>query len=214
MKTFVKFCGLRTPEEVREVPDGGAAGFVIQVDGSPRSLTTEAATELIAHVPTEAEAWAVVVDPDSELIHELFDEVGVDRIQVYGPVPAGLEFLEVHHLVPSMAIPAKSTGADPPVPAAEDYPRVHLDAAGQPLPGGSGVRPDWEACARIIDAHPGRKFVLAGGLTPENVADALATVRPWGVDVSSGVESAPGVKDLARMRAFKAAVEAFESGHA
>jgi phosphoribosylanthranilate isomerase len=215
MKTFVKFCGLRDAESVREVPAGGAAGFVVEVPTSPRNLSLDAATALIDDVPTEAEAWAVVVDPTPELIHRLFDEVGVDRVQVYGAVPAGLEFLEVHHLVPSMAIGAPGSGAPvPPVPAAEDYPRVHLDAAGQPVPGGSGTRPDWEVCAQIVDSHPGRKFVLAGGLTAENVADALETVRPWGVDVSSGIESSRGVKDVAKMRAFVAAVEAFESTHA
>jgi phosphoribosylanthranilate isomerase len=155
------------------------------------------------------------VDPSSELIHRLFDEVGVDRIQVYGPVPKGLEFLEVHHLVPSIAVgPPGGSVPEPTVPPAEDYPRIHLDAAGQPLPGGSGVRPDWEVCARIVDAHPGRKFVLAGGLTAENAADALATVRPWGLDVSSGIESAPGVKDLEKMRAFVRAVTEYESAHA
>ena len=215
MKTFVKFCGLRDPEAVKAVPSGGAAGFVIEVPASPRNLSLEAATDLVAHVPSEAEAWAVVVDPPSDLVHRLFDEVGVDRVQLYGAVPAGLEFLEVHHLVPSMPIAPSATGPElPRVPAAEDYPRVHLDAAGQPLPGGSGTRPDWDLCARIVDAHPGRKFVLAGGLSPENVADALGMVRPWGVDVSSGIESAPGVKDLEKMRRFVAAVEAFESGHA
>ena len=215
MKTFVKFCGLRDAESVREVPAGGAAGFVVEVPTSPRNLSLDAATALIDDVPTEAEAWAVVVDPTPELIHRLFDEVGVDRVQVYGAVPAGLEFLEVHHLVPSMPIGALGSGAPvPPVPAAEDYPRVHLDAAGQPVPGGSGTRPDWEVCAQIVDSHPGRKFVLAGGLTAENVADALETVRPWGVDVSSGIESSRGVKDVAKMRAFVAAVEAFESTHA
>ncbi len=215
MKTFVKFCGLRDEASVQEVPAGGAAGFVIDVPNSPRNLTADQATALIDHVPAEAEAWAVVVDPSAELIHRLFDEVGIDRVQVYGKVPEGLEFLEVHHLVPSIPVGAPGSGlAEPTVPAAEDYPRVHLDAAGQPLPGGSGTRPDWEVCARIVDSHPGRKFVLAGGLTAENVADALATVRPWGVDVSSGIESARGVKDVARMRAFAAAVEAYESSHA
>jgi phosphoribosylanthranilate isomerase len=134
---------------------------------------------------------------------------------VYGEIPSGLEFLEVHHLVPSVPVAVAAAGApDPTVPPAEDYPRIHLDSAGQPLPGGSGVRPDWEVCARIVDSHPGRKFVLAGGLSAENVADALATVRPWGVDVSSGIESSPGVKDVEKMRAFVRAVEEFEHGHA
>jgi len=215
MRTFVKFCGLKDREAAREVPAGGAGGFVIGVPASPRNVSPERAAALISDVTTEAEVWAVVVDPSAELIHRLFDEVGVDRVQVYGQIPNGLEFLEVHHLVPSMPIPPTPTGGeDPKVPPAEHYPRVHLDAAGQALPGGSGVRPSWETCARIVDANPGRKFVLAGGLAPDNVADALASVRPWGVDVSSGVESAPGVKDVARMRAFVQAVEAFESGHA
>lgn len=215
MKTFVKFCGLREPAHVAEVPAGGAAGFVVEVPQSPRNLSVDQASALLDHVPTEAEAWAVVVRPTAELIHRLFDEVGVDRIQVYGEIPAGLEYLEIHHLVPSMPIPLPGAGGpEPKVPAAEDYPRVHLDAAGQPLPGGSGAKPNWEVCARIVDAHPGRKFVLAGGLTPENVGDALATVRPWGVDVSSGIESAPGGKDVEKMRAFVRAVEVFEHGHA
>jgi len=214
VRTFVKFCGLKDEAAVGEVPAGGAAGFVVEVPDSPRTIPLDRAAALIDHVPTEAEAWAVVVNPAAELIHRLFEEVGVDRIQVYGPVPPGLEFLEVHHLVPSIAVGPPGSGIpEPTVPPAEDYPRIHLDAAGQPAPGGSGVRPDWEVCAKIVDAHPGRKFVLAGGLTPENAADALATVRPWGLDVSSGIESAPGVKDLDRMRKFLAAVTEYESTH-
>lgn len=215
MRTFVKFCGLSRPEEVQEVPAGGAAGFVVEVPESPRNIPLELASKLIETLPAEAEAWAVVVRPTAELIHRLFDEVGIDRVQVYGEVPAGLEFLEVHHIVPSVPVPAEPTGgADPTIPPAEDFSRVHLDAAGQPLPGGSGVRPSWEVCARLVDSQPGRKLILAGGLTPENVADALATVRPWGVDVSSGIESAPGVKDLGKQRAFLRAVEEFDHGHA
>jgi phosphoribosylanthranilate isomerase len=214
MRTFVKFCGLKNLEAVKEVPSGGAAGFVIEVPASPRNLSLAEAGRLMEAVPPEAEAWAVVVQPSAELIHRLFDELGVDRVQVYGPVPPDLEFLEIHHLVPSVPVPPGPGAPEPTVPPAEDYPRIHLDAAGQPLPGGSGTRPDWETCARIIDRHPGRKFVLAGGLAPDNVADALATVRPWGVDVSSGIESSPGVKDLAKMRAFVAAVEEYESKNA
>jgi len=214
MRTFVKFCGLRDPEAVAEVPAGGAAGFVLGVTASPRNVTPETATQLIERLPSEAEAWAVVVDPSAETIRRLFDEVGVDRIQVYGKVPDGLEYLERHHLVPSVpvGVPGAST-APVAIPPAEEYPRVHLDAAGQPLPGGSGVRPDWEVCAKLVDSNPGRKLVLAGGLTPENVGDALGTVRPWGLDVSSGIERSPGVKDIARMRAFVAAVEAYEKAH-
>jgi phosphoribosylanthranilate isomerase len=215
VRTFVKLCGLTDAATLAEVPGGGAAGFVIDVPASPRNLSPEAAARLVEKVPSESEAWAVVVDPSATLIHQLFDEVGVDRVQVYGPVPPGLEFLENHHVVPSIAIAPTASGEElPPIPPAEEHPRLHLDASGQPLPGGSGVRPSWEVCARLVDLHPGRKFVLAGGLSPENVGQALATVRPWGVDVSTGIESAPGRKDPERMRAFVRAVERFESeGH-
>ncbi|HXQ48279.1 MAG TPA: phosphoribosylanthranilate isomerase [Thermoplasmata archaeon] len=212
MRTFVKFCGLTQPDTIPEVPAGGAAGFVIGVPSSPRNLSVERASELVALIPSEAEAWAVVVNPSAELLRQLFDEVGVDRIQVYGEIPAGLDFLELHHLVPSVPVDPTGTGTpDPTVPPAETYPRIHMDASGGPLPGGSGTRPDWEVCARLVDANPGRKFILAGGLTPENVGDALATVRPWGIDVSAGIERAPGEKDIAKMRAFVAAVLLSES---
>lgn len=215
MRTFVKFCGLTEPATLSEVPEGGAAGFVIDVVGSPRSVSVERATELVGQVPPEAEAWAVVVAPSAELVRRLFDEVGIDRVQVYGPVPEGLDYLTMHHLVPSLAVGVPGAGGpDPGVPPAESFPRIHLDAAGQPLPGGSGARPDWEVCARIVDANPGRKFVLGGGLTAENVAEALATVRPWGLDVSSGIEKSPGVKDVEKMRAFRSAVAGYESAHA
>ncbi len=211
MSTFVKFCGLRTADDVALVPPGGAGGFVINVAGSPRTLSPAEAATLIEKLPSEAEAWAVVVAPSVELIHQLFDEVGVDRIQVYGAIPDGLEYLERHHLVPSIPVGAPGAGGAPiTLPPPEEYPRIHLDSAGQPLPGGSGVRPDWEVCAGLVDRHPGRKLVLAGGLTPENVREALGTVRPWGVDVSSGIERAPGVKDPEKMRAFAAAIEAFD----
>lgn len=215
MRTFVKFCGLTDEVAVAEVPAGGAAGFVIDVPDSPRNIGIEAAARLIERLPSEAEAWAVAVRPSAELIRRLFDEVGVDRIQVYGGVPDGLDYLERHHIVPSIPIPPSgAAGEAPSIPPAEEFPRLHLDAAGQPLPGGSGVRPDWETCARIIDLQPGRKFVLAGGLSAENVAEALATVRPWGVDVSSGIEKAPGQKDVEKMRAFVREVVRFEEGHA
>jgi phosphoribosylanthranilate isomerase len=212
VKTFVKFCGLTAPEAVALVPAGGAAGFVIGVDGSPRAVSIARASELVESVPREAEAWGVVVDPSADVVHRLFDEVGVDRIQVYGTIPEGLDFLELHHLVPSVPIPPGGGGAPKPkVPPAESFPRVHLDSGGGALPGGSGTRADWDVCAELVESNPGRKFVLAGGLTPENVGEALARVRPWGVDVASGVESAPGVKDLDRMRRFVEAVAAAEA---
>jgi len=215
MHTFVKVCGITEAAVLAEIPEGGAAGFVVEVPGCVRSLSVEAVAPLVEALPPGAEAWAVVADPSAELVHRLFGEAGVDRIQVYGKVPPDLEFLEVHHLVPSLPLPPRGVpGPDPSVPPAEDYSRLHLDAAGTPLPGGSAVLADWEVAHRLVETQPGRKLTLAGGLTPENVGAALAEVGPWGVDVCAGVESARGVKDLAKVRAFLKAVETFEAGGA
>ena len=212
MRTFVKLSGLMDLESVRLVPDGGAAGFLVGVPGASRNLEPDRAAALVAEVPSGAEVWAVTRSPTPELIHRLFDEVGVDRVQVYGTLPTGLEFLELHHLVPSLEIPRHgTTGPEPKVPPAEDFARLHLDASGDPPADGSEHRPDWEMCARLVDSQPGRKLTLAGGIGPDTVADALAAVRPWGLDVTLGVERVPGHTDPAKVAALIAAVEKFES---
>lgn len=211
MKTFVKITGLTDPAVVALVPDGGAAGFVIDVPGAPGSITAEKAAELVDAVPREAEAWGVVVAPSADTVHRLFDDVGLDRIQVYGTIPPDLEFLEIHHLVPSLPIAAPGAGGTlPPVPPAEDYARLHLDAPGEPWTHGSRELIDWALARELVDAQPGRKVAIAGGLTPANVAEAIRTVGPWGVDVSQGVERAPGAIDADQVRAFLAAIEALE----
>ncbi|HEY6239150.1 MAG TPA: hypothetical protein VIZ68_08205 [Thermoplasmata archaeon] len=210
MRTFVKFSGLKDARAVAEVPEGGAAGFLVGVPSSPRNVERDVVGRLLDALPKDAEAWAIAVEPSVELVRELLD-TGVDRIQVYGAMPGGLEFLEIHSLVPSLAIPRPGSGGpEPTVPPPEDYARLHLDAAGDPVADASAVRPDWEICRRLVDGNPGRKLMLAGALTPETVAEALEAVRPWGVDVSAGIESAPGSVDATRMRAFLASVKAYE----
>lgn len=212
MKTFVKFSGLIDAATVELVPAGGAAGFVVEAPDSPCNLSVEAAARLAELLPSEAEVWAVSRDPSPDLIHRLFDEVGVDRIQVFGRVPAGLEFLETHHIVPNVPIPSEPGAAGlPKVPPPEEHPILHLDAPGDPLPLGSPQRANWEVCRLLVDAHPGRKMVLSGGLDAGNIGEALLTVRPWGVDVSAGVEGSPGQKDPTKIAAFVAAVLASES---
>ena len=214
MRTFVKLSALSRKEWLELVPKGGAAGLVVEAPGVPGNVSLESAARLDEAVPTEAEVWAVTRAPTAELVHRLFDEVGVDRIQVHGDVPAGLEFLETHHIVPTIPIAPSEGPAIPKIPPPEAHPILELDAPGDPLTAGSSVRPDWEVCRALVDAHPGRKFVLSGGLDPADVEEALRTVRPWGIGVSAGIESAPGVKDPRRIAELLAAVERAESaGH-
>ncbi|MFI5415633.1 MAG: hypothetical protein ACHQ16_08340, partial [Candidatus Lutacidiplasmatales archaeon] len=140
MKTFVKLCGLTSAEAVALVPEGGAAGFLVGVPGSPRNLLPEAIPALIDALPKDTEAWGVVHHPSSALVHQMFDDVGVDRLQVYGAVPGDLEFLEIHHMVPSLALPRPGSGGSAPaVPPAEDYARLHLDAIDTPVADGSPI---------------------------------------------------------------------------
>ncbi|MFZ0699257.1 MAG: phosphoribosylanthranilate isomerase [Thermoplasmata archaeon] len=215
MRTFVKFCGLSDAATIELVPAGGAAGFVIDVPGSPRTVPLERAARLAEVVPSDREIWAVTVDPPVELIHRIFEEMGTDRVQVHGRIPEGLDTVVRRHIVPSLAIPRPGSGDPvPELPGTDLASLVHLDAAGGALPGGGGVLPDWEICARIITSAPGRKIVLGGGLDPANVESALTSVAPWGVDVSSGIESAPGIKDPKRMAAFLDAVRHWEATHA
>jgi len=213
VKTFVKFSGVTDAASLPLAPEGGAVGFLVGVPGAARNLEPARAAELVGAAPPGAEVWAVTRSPTAELVHQLFDEVGVDRVQVYGTIPEGLEFLEIHHLVPSLEIPPHgTTGPEPKVPPEDDYSRLHLDAAGDAVSDGSATRPDWEMAARLVDAQPGRKLTLAGGLTSATVAEALAAVRPWGLDVGVGVEAAPGRLDPEKVKEFLAAVERAESG--
>ncbi len=215
MRTFVKFCGLSDPATIELVPDGGAAGFVIGVPASPRNLPLERAAKLAEAVPSDREIWAVTVDPTPELIQRIFDEMGTDRVQVHGAIPTGLDPVVRRHLVLSIPVPRTGSGGPvPQLPGSDVSSIVHLDAAGGVLPGGGGVPADWEVCAQITASAPGRKIVLGGGLAPETVEAALTQVAPWGVDVSSGIESAPGVKDPKRMHAFLDAVRRWEATHA
>lgn len=216
MTTFVKFCGITEERAIELAPKDGAIGLVIGVAASPRNLSFERAAELAEKVPPHAEVWAVTVDPSAETISRIFNEVGVDWIQVHGAIPTELEWVERHRLVPSVPIAGGGDEVEAPtLPVDDQFRRIHLDSAGGPLPGGTGMLPSWPACARVVEASPGRKVILGGGLRPENVAEALTAVHPWGVDVSSGIEEAPGTKSREKMQKFLDAVAQWdEKNHA
>jgi len=212
MRTFVRFGGLTSVEAAGLVPEGGAGGFVVGVPSSPRNLEESAVGELIDALPNNAEAWAQVKDPTVEAIRRLFDDVGVDRIEVHGVVPDGLEFLEIHHLVPALPIPLPGLeGPLPTVPPPEDAPMLVLETAAPGLVDGHATRSNWEICQRLVDEQPGRKLVVSGGVTRENLAELLPTVRPWGVGLASVLEKSPGTFDPDRVRQFLEVLAAAES---
>jgi phosphoribosylanthranilate isomerase len=210
MSTSVKICGLSTPEAVNAALIGGAGlvGFVF-FDKSPRKVTPEVAARLAAPVRSQAKVVAVTVDPDDGALDEIMATLNPDLIQLHGKEsPARTAAIKAR--TGAGVIKAVSVAEPDELDAAARYEGAadHLmfDAktpAGSPLPGGMGTRFDW-------DMLRGRRFArawfLAGGLDPWNVIDAIRRSGAPLVDVSSGVERGPGLKDPALISAFLDAV--------
>jgi phosphoribosylanthranilate isomerase len=203
MPVLTKICGLSTAATVDAAVGGGAAwlGFVF-FPKSPRDLPPDQAASLIARAPQGVGKAAVLVDPDDDLIARVI-AAGVTALQLHGDEsPERLESLRRHGLELWKAVPVRT--------------RSDLDAAGAfrgvadrilydaktpkgTLPGGMGLRFDWQLLDGFVHPLP---WALSGGLDADNVAEAAGTTRAPLVDVSSGVESAPGVKDVDKIAAF------------
>ena len=145
----------------------------------------------------------VFVNASMEEIHARMDTCGLNLAQLHGDETAEfMESLQEKSFKAFRGIPADVNGF-----VKDDAPAFLVDASVKGLYGGSGVTADWDGAAELARMYP---LLLAGGLTPENVADAVRRVKPWGVDVASGVESAPGKKDPSKMNAFVQAVRDVE----
>lgn len=206
---IVKVCGVRTAEVAEAAVDAGAdlIGLVF-VESSPRHVDGVAADAVREAVAGRADLVGVLVEPSAALCDALADRHRLAAVQVHGEVDP---MLTAHVSVPVIRALNVSSAAqaytDPWWPSA----LALLDAAPAEegaLPGGTGRRLPLAWAAEVARHRP---VVLAGGLGPESVADAIAAVRPRGVDASSGLESAPGVKDPALVRAYvRTARAAFE----
>jgi phosphoribosylanthranilate isomerase len=197
----VKICGITSVDDARVAVEAGAdaVGFVLWPK-SPRSLSLAAARDIAATLPPFVHRVGVFVDATVEEMRMAADTIGLDVLQLHGD-----EDLETLGLLPRRALKAVRVG---PGFQAEDALRHQGRAAGLLLdtriegapPGGTGRSFDWSLARDVRERAT--YLVLAGGLTPENVAEAVAAVKPDAVDVSSGVESAPGRKDPQKVRAF------------
>ncbi|ROS47984.1 phosphoribosylanthranilate isomerase [Frigoribacterium sp. PhB24] len=207
MRTWVKICGLSTPETVDAAVEAGvdAVGFVF-APGSPRTIDPATARELTARVPAGVETVGVFRGQDVETVLELARASSVSTVQLHGDETpgdvaraheAGLRVIRAVGAAAYAAEPEEARGA-----FREDA--LLLDAVAP----GAGATFD---SAPLLAAPPARDWLLAGGLTPANVAGLLAGLRPQGavgVDVSSGVESSRGVKSVELIRAFVVAARA------
>ena len=192
--TWVKVCGVRTADDVETAADAGADALGLNlIPGTPRYVEVDRAARLasLSRLP----AVILTLDAHPRELVELLDRVGAAGVQPYGEhapeaarvaAMAGAFVLRPHRVRGPVDL-----GTVPPGCTAL------LDGYSPNDLGGTGhrVAPEWLP-------PPGSRYVLAGGLNPSNVADAVARHRPWGVDASSGLESAPGVKDPARIRSF------------
>ncbi len=206
MRTRVKICGMRRAEDVKASVEEGAdaLGFVVGFPASPRNLLPRDAAALRRLLPPFVDAVLVCGAETVRELESLVEEVEPDAIQLYGNLSLG----EAREAAPSCwIIKPIAAGHPPDEPDLAGYDAVLLDTHSQrkDLPGGTGMPHDWAAASRFRE-RVGIPVILAGGLSPRNVGEAIRVVRPYGVDVSSGVEASPGVKSRILIREFIRAV--------
>ena len=201
--TQVKICGIRRREDAWLAVELGASalGFVLW-PGSPRAVSADAVRAITEGLPPFVSRVGVFVNEPPATVRATADRAGLTAVQLHGDEEAGA-YAEIG--VP--VIKALAVGEGFTMSAVEDVPgrvTVLLDAHDPVRRGGTGRVIEWRVASAAARVRP---IILSGGLTPDNVKSAAAAVRPYAVDVSSGVEAAPGVKDEARLRAFFAALQ-------
>lgn len=220
-RTRIKICGVRHPETALAAARAGADAIgLVFVAASPRCVSIDQAKQIVRVLPAFVEPVGLFVDASVEQIQATANELGLRTVQLHGWESPDM----VARLAPMRAIKAiafepteMSARLDPWRAAGGslagllwDAPKLDNNDTGLALPsGGSGSRFDWAALAKLKDKGSLESLapmILAGGLTPDNVGQAISQLAPWGVDVSSGVESSRGEKDDALIAAFCAAV--------
>jgi phosphoribosylanthranilate isomerase len=206
MSLWVKICANTSLEDARLAAEAGAdaVGFVFAP--SPRRVTPSQAAAIVRELPASIEKIGVFVNAPLAEIASTVEACGLTGVQLHCGGDASLtaqvrarfglklRILRVVHFEPEAKVP-EDPNAD----------GLLIDSRTATAVGGTGVAYDWRlAAGTLFQNAEARRIIAAGGLTPENVAGAIARLRPWGVDVVSGVEAAPGRKDAAKVRAFVA----------
>lgn len=205
----VKICGITNLPDAWEAIEAGADALGFNFwPGSRRFLEQETAAEWLRELPTHITKVAVLVDPTMETIEGLLAQPFINLIQLHGSERAetcralaerNVAFMKAFPLTAELsARELRDFGTN----------RIMLDSSSPRGFGGTGEMIDLDLAARFVETHPDFEVVLAGGLTPSNVAKSIERVRPFMVDVASGVESGPGKKDRVAMRDFVAAARA------
>jgi phosphoribosylanthranilate isomerase len=214
MSLWIKICANTSLEDARVAVDAGADALGFIFAPSPRRITAERAAAITEHFPDSIEKIGVFVDAALDEIIATVRTSGLTGVQLHAAsgadAPArlraalgpALRILRVVHFGPEAGLQAQAYAADPNVDA------VLVDSRTATAVGGTGIAFDWQEASRTVFGSGGARLIAAGGLNPENVDEAIALLKPWGVDVASGVEAAPGRKDHGKVRAFIAQARA------
>lgn len=210
MSLWIKICGNTSLEDALLAVEAGAdaVGFVLAP--SPRRVTAAEVAAIVPHLPATVEKIGVFVDAALDDIDATVRACGLTGVPLHSEagqelparlrrqLGAGLRIMRVVHFGPEAAAQAAMIARDANVDA------VLVDSRTATAVGGTGVAFDWEIAGKTLfqNAEARKHLIAAGGLTPDNVAEAIATLRPWGVNVASGVEAAPGRKDPAKVKEF------------
>jgi phosphoribosylanthranilate isomerase len=216
----VKICGITTVEDALTAADAGADFIGLNFyAGSPRAISPDRAKAITMQLPAEVDAVGLFVNASAKQIRELCHAAALGTVQLHGEEPPEL----LAELAEFRIIRAFRCGKDGLAPVHEYLARcrragrvpdfVLVDAHRPGRYGGTGASPPWDVVAREYDRDEWPPLLLAGGLTPANVAEAIERVHPSGVDTASGVEAAPGRKDPEKVRAFVRAARAVATGH-
>jgi phosphoribosylanthranilate isomerase len=203
----VKICGITNVADAQHAVACGADALgLVFFDKSPRCLSPEAARAIIAELPPLVTAVGLFVNEAPDRIRQTADYCGLDVLQLHGDEPPGACLLPPYRVIKALRVKDAES-----LERRGEYAvsALLLDAWVAGAYGGTGRSFDWRLAAQVALE---RRVLLAGGLDPQNVAAAVAAVRPYGVDVSSGVEAVPGKKDPAKVSAFIRAAKAASSG--
>ena len=219
---WVKICGTTNLEDALAAVNAGADALGFVFAESPRRVEPAVAADIARAVPEYIEKIGVFVNETAERIGEIVEEAGLTGAQLHGDesldfaanIGATLGPSQALRVIPVLPIHriqemAKSGGVF--IKLSREIDTILIDSAAQGKKGGSGQTWDWEMGKFLLETfRDSVRTIVAGGLTPANVADAIRTLRPWGVDVASGVEREPGKKDIEKVRAFVKAAKGVE----
>ncbi len=202
MRTRIKICGITRPEDGVAVAECGADAIgLVFYQPSPRNVTIAQAREVVRALPPFITVVGLFVNATDDEIRDVLDAVPLGLLQFHGDEPVrvcggyDLPYIKALRMAPGLDVAAT-------VACYQDAQGILLDTYQPGVAGGTGEIFDWEAVPDGLK----KPIILAGGLTPQNVGEAVTQVRPYAVDVSGGVEAAKGIKDINKISAFVAAV--------